>query len=81
MKELLMEMKCIMYGCERRFWLPVHLSGRDRAGGEGGTGPGGGFAFPNLNSVKHWGADGFAVTVQTKEKGGYCFKQRTIDQV
>lgn len=68
MKELLMEMKCIMHSCKRSFWLPVNLPGRDRAGGGGGHWPGGWVCFllfPKLN----WGADGFAVVTPTKEKG------------
>lgn len=50
----------------------------------GSTGPGGWVCFLlfyKLNSVKHRGADGFAVITQTKEKLSYCFKQKTIDQV
>lgn len=84
MKELLIEMKCIMYSCERRFWLSVHLPGRDRAGGGVGhwlRGVGLLSAFSQAELHKHWSADGFAVITQTKEKGSYCFKGRTIDQV
>lgn len=71
MKELLIEIKCIMYSCERCFWLPVHLPERDRAGEGRGTGLEVWVCFllfPKLNSMKHWGADGFAVITQIKRK-------------